>query len=512
MEINGAEADLSGLSHAVRQMWGDLLINRDDPRRDRETGNLASTYIYVRPPDDGVSELLQPLIELRRREGYNVMEMIDPGSPEWLLQSITERNEAGSYPVEYVCLVGDYGGDFSIPTFIHGTSDYPYGLLEGADPLPEAAVGRISYNSIQELERIIDKILTYELQPDLDDPDWYRCGAVSAGNPRSGLSTILVSRWVRDLMLRHDYAVVDTFWWTMAGGVENFMTDVFDRGALFVNYRGWTGMEDWSEREALRLVNDHLPVAVLLACNVGDFAGRGYGYTEALLRSEGGAIGAIGTVGSQSRVDCNNALMAGYYRGVVEDGVCRLGWTLNRAKLEMFAAYSAVNMERVSDHAYWTNLMGDPGTVVWRGTPRRVELEMPEVASIGDGEFTVTVSDEDENPVVNVRVGLYKEDEIVSAAYTNDDGEAHLVFGHEDVTQGPGLVTVSGDRVVPRSEEIAFRLADRILVYDGYSVADDAMAPHDGNDDGVPNPHETIGLTVTSRNLGEQNIQAGTVF
>jgi hypothetical protein len=52
----------------------------------------------------------------------------------------------------------------------------------------------------------------------------------------------------------------------------------------------------------------------------------------------GGAIAAIGTAGSQSRVDYNNALMAGFYRGFFNDSLQNIGWSLVRAKLELFAA------------------------------------------------------------------------------------------------------------------------------------------------------------------------------
>ncbi|MDP8237641.1 MAG: C25 family cysteine peptidase [Candidatus Hatepunaea meridiana] len=518
ININGSPPDLSRLGYEARKMWGDLLINRDDPRRDDGDENFASTYIYIKPANDRVGEIIQPLVELRRLEGYNVVEMNHFGNPEWVMESIRNMNDEGQYPVEYICLVGDVGGEFSVPTFIRGTSDYPYGLLNGVDPLPEAAVGRISYNSLQELEDIIDKIITYETEPDVEEDDWYYRGAVCAGSERSGFSTILVGRWVRDLMLRNNYTEVDTFWWNMGGGVGNFMQDVFNRGALFINYRGWTGMEDWSRHDVLRLRNQQLPVALLLACNAGDFNGQGFGYTEALLRAEGGAIGAIGTVGFQSRVDFNNALLAGYYRGVIEGDVCRLGWSLNRAKLELFATYSYASMERVSDHAYWTNLMGDPGTVIWRGVPREVELELPEVVNIGDGEFTVVVTDEDENPVPGVRVGFLKLDEqneqveFVSAAYTDENGEAQVVIDLDMVTPGTGSVTVSGDRVIPHTEELRFQQSDHIIAYDNHFIIDDNMQPRVGNGDGITNPGEIIGLTVTVRNDGIETIEGGVEF
>ena len=158
IDIIGPPVDLSSLSYTVRQMWGDLLLNRDNPRRDQESVNHAATCIYVIPQDERVSELMQPLYQFRRLEGYNVVEMAHVGNIEWLMQDIRDRNEHGVYPVEYVCLVGDLGGEFSVPTFMRGTSDYPFGLLEGNDILPEAAVGRISYNTLPELRRIVEKI------------------------------------------------------------------------------------------------------------------------------------------------------------------------------------------------------------------------------------------------------------------------------------------------------------------------------------------------------------------
>ncbi|MCF7810011.1 T9SS type A sorting domain-containing protein [bacterium] len=512
LTIDGALVDLSKLSPTVRQMWGSLLLNRDDPRRDQDGNNCASVCIYVLPNDRRVWEVMQPIYELRRLEGFRVDTLIHNGSAVRIKEQIQAIYDDGKLPVEYVCLIGDFGGEFSVPAFINGTSDYPYGLLEGSDPLPEAAVGRISYNSIAELERIVNKILSYELEPDLENEEPYRRAAVAAGNARSGFSTILINRWIRDLLFRNNYAAVDTFWWTMNEGVAAFMRNSFDRGAQFVNYRGWTGLEDWTVNEVLRLNNDHLPVVLLFACNAGDFQGIGSGFTEALLKADGGAIGAIGSVGFQSRVDCNNALASGYFRGVVEDGVCRLGWTLNRAKLELFAAYAVVSMDRVSDHAYWTNLMGDPATVIWRGMPQEVQLQVPEVVRNGDGELTVTVTNRDDEPISGARVGLYKPGEITSAAYTNNQGEAVLEFDPARTGEGQAFITASGDMIVPNTEEIEFRVSDNLLIYQSRRIVEDGANPHVGNGDGIPNPRETIGLYITVQNRGTVAIEGGVNF
>lgn len=506
IEINGGEAPLDRMSHSARQVWRDFLLNDRPPARD-ENGE-GSGYIYVVPNDDRVRETMEDLYEWRRLQGFNIQEIVVWGgmTGDDLYQEILNENRDNP-GTEYICLVGDVGGDFSVPTTLHGTSDYHYSLLSGDDPLPDAAVGRISFNSLGELSRITRKILAYERNPDIDNPDWLRRAAVSAGNPISGLSTILVSKWVRDQLLRFGFTSVDTFWYTMDGGVADFMRQAFGRGMSFINYRGWTGLEGWSARDAGRLTNRYLPVAVLLGCSTGDYQGRGAGYTEALLRAEGGAIGAVGSATLQSRVNYNNAMMAGYYRGVLDAEVSRLGWTLNYAKIQLFATYGVTGREWVISHAYWTNLMGDPATVVWRGIPQAVDVELPEFVDISEEPFEVRVT-RDGGPVAGVRVGLYKEDNIATAAYTDDGGIARISYNPALLEGGEGIITVSGDLILPASQEIAFRDSPRLMIFENYFFMDDDMEPRSGNGNGIIEPQETIELTVSARNIGTEPVFA----
>lgn len=497
------------MRRSLRRCLGGLLINNPPHRDDQE---VAGGYVYVIPNDNDVRELMQDLYEWRRRQGFNVREItVFQGARAEDMRREIRRMHGDNFPIEYICLVGDAGGEYSVPTFMNGTSDYVYGLLSEDSPLPDAAVGRISYNSLRELQRIIDKIIVYEQQPDRQDVEWYRRGSVAAGSERSGFSTILLGRWVRDLMLNRGFTEVDTFWYTMGVGVEDFMQRVFDRGTAFVNYRGWTGLEDWSTREAGLLNNDHLPVALLLGCNTGDYEGVGAGYTEALLRASGGSIGAIGSAGSQSRVSYNNALMAGYYRGVLEDGIVRLGWTLNRAKIEMYAAYGIGRQDRVHGQALMTNLMGDPGTVVWRGTPRAVELDAPNQVLVGSDAINIQVTSEGQ-PVSGTRVGLYKERQITSTAFTDEEGRASIFYNPLNVTAGTAWVTVSGDRIVPVSRPLQFERPNRMVLYQSHFIFDDDMNPRQGNGDGFPNPFEVIELSAINRNIGIGPIQNGVRF
>ena len=90
-----------------------------------------------------------------------------------------------------------------IPTFfesyggqnVHG--DHPYTLLEGNDIFPDALIGRLSFDSIFELQTQIAKILNYEQEPFISGDDWLN-RALLVGDPYgSGISTITTMRCPR---------------------------------------------------------------------------------------------------------------------------------------------------------------------------------------------------------------------------------------------------------------------------------------------------------------------------
>jgi len=524
LAINSSAPDFRNMSRAQWQMWDDFILNnsdlRRDPARDLPEHGPAS-YIYVVPDDRRVSELMEPLFELRKKQGYQVRELIVMNEDGRDIRDEIQTWHRVGPPVEYVCLVGDAGGQFSVPTLLRGSSDYPYGQLDGNDPYPEAAVGRLSYESLAQLEHLVNKILTYELEMEFDEPEWMLRGSVAAGNRISGRSTILVSRWVKDLMLDRGFTSVDTFWWNMGGSVANHMRRSFERGVAFVNYRGWTGLENWSPMEAVRLRNDDLPVALLLACNSGDYSNGDFSFSEALLRADGGAIGALASSGSQGRVNFNNALLAGFYRGVFDGEPVRLGWMINRAKLEMLSLYGQFAEEMAANHCYWTNLMGDPGTVIWTEIPQTATIEAPDQLDITEGEIVIQVlSEENEQPIENVRIGFYKpgeqgQDDHSVAAYTDDEGSAQISFEPRNMSGGTGFITISGTQVVPQTIEIELEAPANYISYaDEYFIIDSEMMgdQYVGNGDQIPNPNEVIGLVVNMKNYGREALFVNTRY
>ena len=121
---------------------------------------------------------LQPLIEWKERKGWPVTlaTTAETGtSKESIKAWLQFAYDNNAIPPEYICLVGDGSGSYAIDYWTNsgGGGDHHYTMLDGADYLPDAHIGRLSIGTLTELEAIVNKIIGYESTPYLqDDPDF----------------------------------------------------------------------------------------------------------------------------------------------------------------------------------------------------------------------------------------------------------------------------------------------------------------------------------------------------
>ncbi|MDP8220925.1 MAG: C25 family cysteine peptidase, partial [Candidatus Stygibacter frigidus] len=123
--------------------------------------------------------------------------------------------EAEEYPPDYLLIIGDVNGAFSVPAFYHlhgvesDVTDQPYTLLDGDDYFPEMIVGRFSIDQADNLNTIISKILKYEKTPNMDDPDWFERMVVVAGNysdvPPAPTTPVTTSMWLAEKARDYGY-------------------------------------------------------------------------------------------------------------------------------------------------------------------------------------------------------------------------------------------------------------------------------------------------------------------
>ena len=154
----------------VGRVMKNHLMNSFD---DREIDYQNPSILYI--CGGSSCNYLDDLFEWRHEQGYvvNTASLGETGSSASSIKNyIQDAYYNWEDPPEYVALVGDVGGSYSVPTFYDGfghnsynndcEGDLPYSQLDGDDFLPEVIIGRISVNSTS-VKSIISDIIQQPL-------------------------------------------------------------------------------------------------------------------------------------------------------------------------------------------------------------------------------------------------------------------------------------------------------------------------------------------------------------
>jgi hypothetical protein len=165
----------------------------------------------------------------------------------------------------YVLLLGDGTFDFKnrlatgvenqVPpfmvktTYLETASDPTYAAVSGEDLLPDLAIGRLPASTVEELQRVVDKIVLWEtseysLQGRVvlvtDDPD-------DAGdfvtNAESLAATTLESKELHKIYL----STLGT------AGTRDAIREAFDEGASLMSYIGHGGIHLWANEDIFNI-------------------------------------------------------------------------------------------------------------------------------------------------------------------------------------------------------------------------------------------------------------------
>ncbi|RLC49658.1 MAG: hypothetical protein DRZ79_05595, partial [Candidatus Cloacimonadota bacterium] len=487
----------------------------------RDENFQQPSYLFIYPDDSAVASNLEILTEWKHQKGFQVVaaSTAETGSTLQTIKNyIQDAYDNWENPPEFVCLVGDAGGNYNIPTdhmdpgYYNGEGDQSYALLEGDDILADVFLGRLSFNSLFELQTIIYKILNYEKIPYMGNTDWYN-RALMVGDPTySGQSCIDTKMHIRDMIRENDpnieCAEVYNAPWVSQ------MAYYLNQGVSYFNYRGFANMSEWDVSDINALTNGlMLPVVMHPTCITGDFEGTIDCRSEAFLKAGSpgapkGAIAAIGTSTGNTHTCFNNCIDAGTYYGVFSDKIYNMGGALTRGKLNLYLCYPDNPANHTVQFSYWNNLMGDPGMEVWTGVPQNLVVEYPEQIALGTNYLHVSVTDDFGNPLQNVWVtALMENDEIFATGFTDENGIINLQISATQT--GMVNLTATKHNFIPHLGTFAIVQGDVFVNVESFEIDDDNSGTSNGNGDGNINPGENIELRVNLRNFG--NIDATSV-
>jgi len=511
--INGRTAERKS-SRVFEKIYESIITNYEIIR-EREADYQTPSYLFIYPDADEIAVYLQDLLEWKHQKGFEVTAVstaVTGTDQITILNYIQEAYDNWENPPEYICLVGDAGGAYNIPTghYVNlpytGEGDHVYSTLEGNDILADVIVGRLSFNSIIEFQTILSKILNYEKNPYLGNPNWFN-SAVLVGDPTdSGQSCVDTKIYIRDMM------------GVSAPNIEcteiysgNWVTEIangINVGASYFNYRGFVAMSGWSVNHISNSLNNGymLPFAVALTCMTGNFEGTTDCISERFLKAGSpmvpkGAIAAISTATGYTHTCFNNLLDAAIYEGVFVDEIFTPGGALVKGKLVLYNTYPQNPYDYVVKYSYWNNLMGDPGLELWSDIPEELNLIYESEISVGTNNLIIDVTDGNGIPLEDVWVTILKgEDEIFVSDFSNAAGRVILPV----IADTPGEVTITASKhnYIPEIEQFEIVESETFVNLHSYTIDDDEEGLSSGNGDGQINPGEIIELEVNLMNYG----------
>jgi hypothetical protein len=475
------DAARSPLSHSLSQ--GVLnTVGQATPDRDTwfDEGQYPGKYLVFANSTAQANSYFQSLMDWKRQKGHEVVLVSDSEVSFTSSTAIRTRilNEyQGPGSVDYVLLVGDVDGSFGIATG-GGQYDHYYAMIDGGDILGDVAVGRLSVDTATQLATVCDKIMYYEKYPTAAGTAWLQNAGFTVGSSVCGMSMITLSRAISgELVQDRGYTNIDSAY--CAGSTH--VTDWYNEGISFYNYRGWVGMEGLSTSDVLSLSQGpRTPVSTIFTCGTGDF-NSGDDFTEAFLMAgspgnPGGAVACMGFATLSTHTRYNNVLCGGYYGALLEHDVPEVGACLLQGKYELYATLPASEQSSAANFANWGNLMGDPGTVQWAGAPFSLSMAVPASLTPSDDHLLLTCMS-GANPVAGIRVCAWQDQATDLQVLGITDASGQVLLSLDGLAAGTLHLTATHHRYQPVLETIAVSTAstDVALVewltdYDGELV------------------------------------------
>jgi len=481
---------------------------------------------------DALIDTLRTLANWKHRKGYYVYltpttEVAPGGYPNYsqVYNYINTAYDTWEVPPEYVMIVGDNSGTYSIPDYPYSyySSDHEYSCVDGTDYIPDLAISRLSVSTMTDLRIALAKILDYENDPNMENVNHWTYGFSSAGNIGS-VTPRLTVLWVRELLMEYGFTSVDTCFGYGSTAPNPLMNTYFNNGPSIISYRGW-GFTDHLGAPAYYINdlnqipnNNNLGILASLTCGTGDFGASlcfgehwirmGYSTTQ----YKGGPC-FYGSTDHSTHTRWNNPIMVGYYWGIFKENNYHFAAAAVRGKIQQYNTFPRYinpggDIEKYF-HTY--NMLGDPELSVRTKPPIYLIVTRPDQIDYGLNHVYVNVMDNAEHVVEGAYVTLYKEsggeEELWVVGRTDANGDVALVF--DPPSEGDMMLTVSGRDLFPYQGTIEIVSGNTIVGYDTYTIDDDNSGYSSGNNDGVANPGETVELSINLKNFGSGQTASG---
>ncbi|HPN37951.1 MAG TPA: C25 family cysteine peptidase [Melioribacteraceae bacterium] len=347
----------------------------------------------------------------------------------------------------YVALMGDMSHDYrkifpnsrenyipSIPyqsyTYGQAASDNMFVAVDGIDLMPDMAIGRISCETVEEANILVDKIISY---PNDNSKEWrQRINLFSAGQSAgdennfkfNDENTMLFNTFIspQGYSSYRVYTFPNTPEYKQYAGGTLEMKNGFNNGAVITNFFGHGGGYQWD----LFFLNDHiyqltndgrLPFITSITCYTAHYDNQDV-FGEQFIKVPGkGAIGFWGHTGLTIWPQ-GKALNAKLYNEIFNKKYFVIGDAIRNAKNNF--ANGMLSLD--ADHVSLLTLLGDPAI---------------DLAFVRNPDFKITsenISFSPESPLIDENVSIKVKVNNLGTIFPNDSVSVKLSITSADTS------------------------------------------------------------------------------
>lgn len=486
-------------------IYQNLIVNLDDMALDDAT-TTPGTYIILADDHATVNPWTDSLMTWKKRSGHDVI--VEKRASWTASQMVTFVRAAydslDENPVEFVCIMGDpEPADFGMPTD-GGNYDHTLAKANESDDLEDIGVGRICASNSNEFATIFAKIAAYERNPNMAETNWFRRAFLYAGTGNEIASNYTTLQWVGQQLALHTAIDTSTIL-THSGSVNNatVQTEINEGVGIFLWRGSW--LNQMGNECATGCNNGtKLPICLTVTCTTGDF-NFGTDVSESWVlagtaANPKGGVCCVGMATSGTHHPENICVTGGLGYAIANLQIEHIGHCINSAKMWLTTTFG-VGSSSATNFSRWFNLMGDPGISIWTDIPQVVEVTHSPALNVGARSLVVHVADDQSGIAVEgALVTAWKGSECYVKGLTDVNGDLTLPVTVSSA--GSLMLTVTKRNLKPYLTDIQCVSADQMVAYSSMTVDDDNAGGTFGNGNGIPNPGETIDLSVTLRNSG----------
>jgi hypothetical protein len=505
------------VSESFKNIYESMILNFDD-YRDVMIANTPPRYLIIHGAytDQNFQTKLSDFAFWKKQKGADVrvVSTAVTGNTTTQIKAFIQNiyNDVNARP-DFIVLVGDTSGSFSIPTWPEtfssygGQGDYPYQHLAGNDYLGDVFLGRISAESTSQLDVIFSKIYFYEKYINVASAQWLNKMLLVGDTSPSGQSVVYTNKYMKELGQHYNPDYTFTELYGDSPSVAS-MDQAINQGVGFFNYRGYIGMSGWNPGGSL-VNGTKLPHTIIITCSTGSFGGGQTSTTEEFIRLgtptvPAGAVTSIGMYTSGTHTMFNNALNMGIVSGIFTHNMRTMGEALLNGKLFLSEVYHQNHDNTVKYFAHWCNLMGDPTMEVYCKIPNTFATNAPSILPAGTNNLELYIIDQNSVPVEDACITVSQSNMIMARGYSDANGRVVLLL-NSTLSAANAIVTVSKHEFKPLQQSITIDGSGSLVA--GVSMIDDDTVGNSiGNGDYAANSGETLEILFSLRNSTNSTI------